>query len=67
MGSCGIDFKTSMDGVSDKERNSSFGRDARCPHAASDNEDPAARRLKQVFSRWATLESERRMGAVPGM
>lgn len=66
MFSWAVDFQISVDGVSVIQSLSKFGREARCAHAASDNEDQIVSRLKHVFSRWTTSENTGWIGAERG-
>jgi len=51
-----------VDGVSDTKTIPSCGRDARCPHPASDSEDLSMICLRQAFSRWMIPESAEWVG-----
>ena len=57
MFSWGVDLNISMGEVSETQSNFNFGREVRCSHAASDNEDLVTSTLKQVFNCWTTSEN----------
>jgi len=57
-----IGFEISVRGVSETSIDSNFGREARCCHAASDNEESVLSSLKRGPSRWMTSESTKWIG-----